>query len=544
MRTAILLLRDGGRVQALMEVNTNDISVRGGWEDPCGHDPIPPTERLRFRSQYDAACAGVAATDLDASGPLAWQEVRARIAREGLALPARMLTATALCADRQDFLDVRVHLRGVPGLDDASQQPALLDWAAAYGTMLQQGLSRHLDGLVVDWPGRAALLQEAPVQERRLLRIEALRRAGAITAGKSRVQEAAVLEEAPMSAADPNPRRSLYQPPHRADDQFRHRLQRHRQCDTLARHCRQRACRPPVAGERQRDPLGGVCPRDDARAGADAGAAPSWHPGGRAGAAGIARTAARRTGGIAEMRSACLVLLVLACMHAGAARAQTAPLLDIAGKQVPLTAGQWIAAGDAAGRLVPEMQLGGFGLIRNLVLLRPAFDGHTVAVMAEVNVNEIGIEDGWGLAGDCEASAVAKSAIVVRGGWDAACWFVAARAWDWTADLPPAWRQAQAAAARRALALPHRTLTVGLRVANRQNVIDLRFHLLETADTPPRAVLAEWASASLGLLAAGLTHGLPAGRTLPEFDLAPGALAGAGIIQARLTRVIRWRRSP
>ncbi len=210
VRTAILLLRDGGRVQALMEVNTNDISVRGGWEDPCGHDPIPPTERLRFRSQYDAACAGVAATDLDASGPPAWQEVRARIAREGLALPARMLTATALCADRQDFLDVRVHLRGVPGLDDASQQPALLDWAAAYGTMLQQGLSRHLDGLVVDWPGRAALLQEAPVQERRLLRIEALRRAGAITAGKSRVQEAAVLEEAPMSAADPNPRRSLY----------------------------------------------------------------------------------------------------------------------------------------------------------------------------------------------------------------------------------------------------------------------------------------------------------------------------------------------
>ncbi len=246
-----------------------------------------------------------------------------------------------------------------------------------------------------------------------------------------------------------------------------------------------------------------------------------------------------RTGAVALPLLAGLLLagLLLAGLAAGAARAQTAPMLEIGGKQVPLTTGGWIAAGDAAGRLVPELKLGGFGLIRNLVLLRPAFDGHTIAVMAEVNVNEIGIDDGWGLAGDCEASAVAESAIVVRGGWDAACWFVAARGWDWTADMPPAWRQAQAVAARRMLALPHRTLTVGLRVANRQDVIDLRFHLLETADAPQREVLAEWASASLGLLTAGLTHGLPAGRTLPAFDLAPSALAGAGIVQDRIARL-------
>lgn len=232
-----------------------------------------------------------------------------------------------------------------------------------------------------------------------------------------------------------------------------------------------------------------------------------------------------------------LLLPLLLPLAAAGARAQTPPMLEVGGKQVPLAAGPWIAAGDAAGRLVPEMALGGFGLIRNLVLLRPSFDGRAVVAMAEVNVNEIGVEDGWGLAADCEASAVVESAIPVRGGWDAACWFVAARGWDWAAEMPPAWRQAQETAARRRLALPARTLTVGLRVANRQNVIDLRFHLLETADTPQREMLAEWAAASLGVLAAGLTHGLPAGRTLPAFDLAPTALAGAGIVQDRLARL-------
>ncbi len=210
VRTAILLLRDGALVRALMEINANDISVHGGWAEPCGHDPIPPTERLRYRSQYDASCAEVGATALDAAGPPAWQAARAAIERDRLQLPPSMLTATALCADRQDFLEVRVHLRGEPWGSDAGQAPALLDWAASYAAMLQQGLSRHLDGLVVDWPGRAALLQESPVLERRLLRIEALRRAGAITVQEARVQEAAVVEEAPMSAADPNPRRSLY----------------------------------------------------------------------------------------------------------------------------------------------------------------------------------------------------------------------------------------------------------------------------------------------------------------------------------------------
>ena len=207
-----------------------------------------------------------------------------------------------------------------------------------------------------------------------------------------------------------------------------------------------------------------------------------------------------------------MLLLVLA---AGAARAQGhadgGTVLEIGGKQVPLAAGAWIAAGDAAGRLEPPIELGGYGMIRNRVFLRPAADGRGVAAMAEVNANELGTEEGWGLASACEPADGADAGILVRSGWDAACWFVTARRWDWTADMPPAWRQARAAAARAGLALPARTVTVGLRVANRSDVIDLRFHLPDTGGAALREVLAEWAATSLGLVGAGLTHGL-AGR--------------------------------
>ena len=163
VRSAILLQRDGEQVRALLEVNANDIAVSGGWAAPCGNDPLPPQLRLRYRSQYDASCAGAGATRPDAAGPPVWQEARAGIERDGLHLPGTMLTATALCADRQDFLEVRIHVLDVPGTDDAARQKALLDWATLYAALLEEGLSRRVGGLVLDWPGRAALLQDPPV---------------------------------------------------------------------------------------------------------------------------------------------------------------------------------------------------------------------------------------------------------------------------------------------------------------------------------------------------------------------------------------------
>ncbi len=206
VRSAILMLRDGDDVRALVEVNANDISVGAGWAAPCGNDPLPAERRLRYRSRYDAACAEAGETRLDWIGPPAWQAARAVIARDHLHLPDTMLTAMAVCANRQDFLEVRVHLRRVPGVDDDARRKALLDWAGLYASLVGKGLSRDLGGLLLDFPSRAMLLQDDPVLDRRLLRIEALRRTGVITPRAAAEQESAALQEVAMSAVDPNPR--------------------------------------------------------------------------------------------------------------------------------------------------------------------------------------------------------------------------------------------------------------------------------------------------------------------------------------------------
>ena len=211
------------------------------------------------------------------------------------------------------------------------------------------------------------------------------------------------------------------------------------------------------------------------------------------------------------------------------------PVLELGGKQVPLAEGVWLRAGDAPGRVVGDAPPGGFGLIRNLVLLRPSADGHRVAAMAEVNVNQIGIEDGWGLAAECSPGAPGRSGIVVRSGWDASCWFIAPRSWDWQGDLPPAWAQARDAAG--SLELPVRTITIGLRVANRHDVVDLRFHLAEAADLPPTASLEDWALAALGAAEAGMKHRLPGGLALPAFDTPRTVLAEGGIARERLAQL-------
>ena len=180
VRSAILLLRDGEQVRALLEVNANDIAVGGGWAAPCGNDPLPPQLRLRYRSRYDASCAGAGATRLDA--PARRSGRRRAPASSGPGCACRRH------ADRHGAVRRPAGFPGgahTPARRARGGRCAPAEGAAGLGTLyaslLEQGLSRRLDGLVLDWPGRAALLQDSPVLDRRLLRIEAMRRAGVIT---------------------------------------------------------------------------------------------------------------------------------------------------------------------------------------------------------------------------------------------------------------------------------------------------------------------------------------------------------------------------
>jgi hypothetical protein len=264
-------------------------------------------------------------------------------------------------------------------------------------------------------------------------------------------------------------------------------------------------------------------------------------------------------------------LLVLATLFASAARAELAPgdraspVLAIAGKQVPLPEGNWIVAGRAPGAVTPGKDLGSYGTIWNVVLLRISPRG-ALDAMAEINVNDMAVDDGWGVAADCQRSDLVLTVVRSRAGWDATCFFVTHTIWNRDTALPAAWRQANAVAAQRGLILPATTVTAGFRVANRRDIIDVRFHFLaDPADVPAtnwnasqwsrdqlqqdrwrlafdRSV-AEWSAMMIGHVEAGLKNRLPPTWITPAPGAAEASLDHASIMSLRQRRLAALRSS-
>jgi hypothetical protein len=264
-------------------------------------------------------------------------------------------------------------------------------------------------------------------------------------------------------------------------------------------------------------------------------------------------------------------LLMLATLFASAARAELAPgdrappVLAIAGKQVPLPEGNWIVAGRAPGAVTPGKDLGSYSTIWNVVLLRISPHG-ALDAMAEINVNDMAVDDGWGVAADCQRSDLVLTVVRSRAGWDATCFFVTHTIWNRDTALPAAWRQANAVAAQRGLILPATTVTAGFRVANRRDIIDVRFHFLaDPADVPAtnwnasqwsrdqlqqdrwrlafdRSV-AEWSAMMIGHVEAGLKNRLPPTWITPAPGAAEASLDHASIMSLRQRRLAALRSS-
>jgi hypothetical protein len=264
-----------------------------------------------------------------------------------------------------------------------------------------------------------------------------------------------------------------------------------------------------------------------------------------------------------------VVLAMFAMLLAGPAHAE-APVGDpvpsvlaIAGKQVPLPEGNWIIAGRAPGAVTRGSGLGSYGAIWNLVLFRIAPTGVADA-MAEINVNAMAVDDGWGIAADCQRSDLLLTVVRSRAGWDAACFFVTHSAWSaWNApqpDMSPAWQQARDVASRRGLVLPSHTVTAGFRVANRRDVIDVRFHFLADAadmasagwDPSPSSRakrpqdrrrlaldrdIAEWSAMMIGCIEAGLKNRLSPSRPVPGPGAGEAVLERSSILHAKQERL-------
>ncbi|MCC7274960.1 MAG: DUF2061 domain-containing protein [Alphaproteobacteria bacterium] len=148
-------------------------------------------------------------------------------------------------------------------------------------------------------------------------------------------------------------------------------------------------------------------------------------------------------------------------------------ILHVGGKQVPLPEGRWIVAGSAAVPYEGGARIGAYGAIRNVVLFH--LRGRAVDAAIELNTNELPVTDGWGIAEDCSRTDLALAAVRYKAGWDGSCFFVT-HTLTQARRMPAAWEEAAAFARREGLVLSPEWLTVGMRVANRRDVVDARYH--------------------------------------------------------------------
>lgn len=149
--------------------------------------------------------------------------------------------------------------------------------------------------------------------------------------------------------------------------------------------------------------------------------------------------------------------------------------ITLGSKQIPLPAGSWTVAGLGA-QPFRDSKIGAFGTIQGaiLVLLRD----NTVRAVLEVNGNTIPVNNGWGRTRACNDDGTALLLVTrYKTGWETSCQFVRATKFNLDTAGPPAWEQARAQARQAKWVLPNIWLTAGFRVSDRQDIVDVRFHL-------------------------------------------------------------------
>jgi uncharacterized membrane protein len=234
--------------------------------------------------------------------------------------------------------------------------------------------------------------------------------------------------------------------------------------------------------------------------------------------------------------------------------------LVLGGKSVPLPAGQWTVAGLGAGSMESSFNAGAPGLVWNVVLFRATSDGRTVDAMIELNINELSVADGWGMAADCSRTDLALSVVRYKAGWDSSCFFVTHTLFSEKNAATPAWAQATQMARQKGWQIPGTAVTAGARASNRRDVIDVRYHFtpafhnipegaIESWDQSPWMAsrlerdqrrlafarnLTEWVVVTSGHVEAGLKNRLPANIALPAPGLNMLALENESQVKKRM----------
>ena len=168
IRSLVLARVVDGRVDALVEVNTNTQQTANGWglAFDCARSDLP-SALIRYSDGWDGSCYFVSHTLLAGNPTPVWQEAEKFIAAKGWKLSPVWLTAGFRSVNKTDVLDVRYHFspetRGIAtetvnrwedsawmsaklGRDPKRQgwAKAVEDWAIDYAAFLDAGLKNQL----------------------------------------------------------------------------------------------------------------------------------------------------------------------------------------------------------------------------------------------------------------------------------------------------------------------------------------------------------------------------------------------------------------
>jgi uncharacterized membrane protein len=168
IRSLVLARVVDGRVDAMVEVNTNTQQTANGWglAFDCARSDLP-SALIRYSDGWEGSCYFVNHTLLAGNPTPVWQEAEKFISAKGWKLSPVWLTAGFRSVNKTDVLDVRYHFspetRGIAtetiarwedsawmstklGRDPKRQgwAKAVEDWAVDYAAFLDAGLKNQL----------------------------------------------------------------------------------------------------------------------------------------------------------------------------------------------------------------------------------------------------------------------------------------------------------------------------------------------------------------------------------------------------------------
>jgi uncharacterized membrane protein len=175
------------------------------------------------------------------------------------------------------------------------------------------------------------------------------------------------------------------------------------------------------------------------------------------------------------------IFVGLAFLLTGSALVATTPAvprfsgtIDIAGRHVPLPAGEWLLAGSAHDSAGPA-ETRPYGAIETAVLFKLA--GTTVKDFIAIRANALPVTGSWGPAPECDRADILFASVFYRAVHENFCGFVNHVVNGRDDGASSAWIAALDLAAQNGWQLPATWLMAGFRIADRHDMLDLRYHL-------------------------------------------------------------------